>query len=379
MIPYGKQTIEEADLEAVAGVLRSDWLTTGPKVAEFERAVAEFCGIEHAVAVSNGTAALHAAMAALGIGPGDEVVVPAITFVATANAVVYQGGTPVFADIDPETLLVDPGSVESKISDRTKAIVVVDYAGQPCDYDELREIARRHNLPLVSDACHALGATYKGYPAGSLADISIFSFHPVKPLTTAEGGMVVTNNPQLAKKVRIFRNHGITTDFRQREASGSWCYEMVALGFNYRLPDLSCALGLSQLTRLPSWIRRRNEIAAAYDRVFMETDGVRPLVSKPDRTHGYHLYVVTLQGGRNAAYTQLRDAGIGVNVHYMPVYLHPFYRDRGYPVGLCPSAERVFSSILSLPVYPLMTDEQVGEVIGKVCATADRSGQVCFQ
>lgn len=379
MIPYGKQTIEEADLEAVAGVLRSDWLTTGPKVAEFERAVAEFCGIEHAVAVSNGTAALHAAMAALGIGPGDEVVVPAITFVATANAVVYQGGTPVFADINPETLLVDPDSVESKISDRTKAIVAVDYAGQPCDYDELREIARRHNLPLVSDACHALGASYKGCPAGSLADISIFSFHPVKPLTTAEGGMVVTNNPELAGKVRTFRNHGITTDFRQREASGSWCYEMVSLGFNYRLPDLSCALGLSQLARLPSWIRRRNEIAAVYDRAFMETDGVRPLVSKPDRTHGYHLYVVTLQGDRNAAYTQLRDAGIGVNVHYMPVYLHPFYRDRGYPAGLCPAAEKVFSSILSLPVYPLMTDEQVGEVIGKVCATADRSGQVCFQ
>jgi len=364
MIPYGKQTIEEDDFAAVAQVLGSDWLTTGPKVAEFERAVASFCGTAHGVAISNGTSALHAAMAALEIGPGDEVIVPAITFVATANAVVYQGGVPVFADVDPDTLLVDPASVEEKISARTKAIIAVDYAGQPCDYDALRASAR--GIPLVADACHALGATYNDRRVGSLADLSTFSFHPVKPLTTGEGGMIVTSNDEFARRMRVFRNHGITTDFRQRESAGSWDYEMVSLGYNFRLPDLACALGISQLKKLPAWIRRRNEIACQYHRAFADSGTVRALRVEPDRTHGYHLFVVKVSSDRNGAFKKLRAAGIGVNVHYKPVYLHPFYRDRGYRSGLCPVAEKAFASILSLPVFPRMSDADVEEVIARI-------------
>jgi perosamine synthetase len=370
MIPYGKQTIEEDDFAAVAQVLGSDWLTTGPKVSEFERAVANFCGVKHGVAISNGTAALHAAMAALEIGPGDEVIVPAITFVATANAAVYQGGVPIFADVDPETLLIDPASVEEKLSARTKAIVAVDYAGQPCDYETLRALADRRGIPLVADACHALGATYKGRRVGSLADLSTFSFHPVKPLTTGEGGMIVTSDDEFARRVRVFRNHGITTDFRQRESAGSWDYDMVSLGYNLRLPDLACVLGLSQLKKLPSWIARRNEIARQYHAAFSGMENIRPLRAEPDRTHGYHLFVVKVSSDRNELFKNLRAAGIGVNVHYKPVYLHPFYQDKGYRAGLCPVAEKAFSSILSLPVFPKMTDGEVGEVIARITEAA---------
>lgn len=366
VIPYGKQTIGDDDLAAVAEVLRSDWLTTGPKVVEFEREVAEFCGVEHGVAISNGTAALHAAMAAVGIGPGDEVVVPAITFVATANGVLYQGGTPVFADVDPETLLVDPASVAEKITSRTKAIVAVDYAGQPCDYDALQAVAERHGIPLVADACHSLGASYRGRMAGALANLSTFSFHPVKPVTTGEGGMIVTSDVELARRMRIFRNHGITTDFRQRESAGSWDYDMVSLGYNFRLPDLSCALGISQLRKLPEWIERRNHIAVAYHKAFSGSERIRPLVAAADRTHGYHLFVVRVSCDRDEVFRKLRAMGIGVNVHYKPVYLHPFYRSKGYPEGLCPVAEEVFSSVLSLPIYPRMTDAQIAEVIAGI-------------
>jgi len=366
MIPYGKQTVEEDDIAVVSEVLRSDWLTTGPKVVEFERAVAEFCGVEHGVAISNGTAALHAAMAAVGIGPGDEVVVPAITFVATANGVLYQGGTPVFADVDPETLLVDPASVAEKITSRTKAIVAVDYAGQPCDYEALRAVAERHGIPLVADACHSLGASYRGRMAGALADLSAFSFHPVKPVTTGEGGMIVTSDAELARRMRIFRNHGITTDFRQRESAGSWDYDMVSLGYNFRLPDLSCALGISQLRKLPEWIERRNRIAAAYHKAFSGLERIRPLAIAADRTHGYHLFVVRVSCNRDEVFRKLRARGIGVNVHYKPVYLHPFYRSKGYPEGLCPVAEKVFASVLSLPIYPRMTDAQIAEVVAGI-------------
>lgn len=371
MIPYGKQTIEEDDFAAVAEVLSSDWLTTGPKVAEFETAVAGFCGTAYGVAISNGTSALHAAMAALGIGPGDEVIVPAITFVASTNCVVYQGGTPVFADVDPDTLLVNPDSVAEKISPRTKAIVAVDYAGQPCDYDALHALSQRHGIPLVADACHALGASYKGRMAGSLADLSTFSFHPVKPLTTGEGGMILTSSAELADRMRVFRNHGITTDFRQRESTGHWGYEMVSLGYNYRLPDLACVLGISQLRKLPEWILRRNEIAEKYDCAFREFDGVDPLSRKADRSHGFHLYVTRLSFNRDNAFRSLRKRGIGVNVHYMPVYLHPFYREHfGTGPGLCPAAESVWPSIISLPIFPRMTDGQVEEVVAAVKETA---------
>lgn len=365
MIPYGRQNIDETDIEAVVEVLRSDWLTTGPKVKEFEEAFARHVGARHAVALSNGTAALHAAMYALKIGPGDEVIVPAITFVATANAVVYQGATPVFADVDSENLLIDTGRIEERITSKTKAIIAVDYAGHPCDYDELRDVTKRHNLYLVADACHALGGSYRGLPVGSLADLSTFSLHPVKHITTGEGGVVTTTNEEYATRVRLFRNHGITTDHRQRAATGSWFYEMIDLGYNYRLTDFQSALGLSQLNKLAGWVIRRQEIAARYDAAFIDMPSVRPLTTRPYVGHAYHLYVVRLSGiERETVFCDLRASGIGVNVHYVPVYLHPFYRQRlGTSPGLCPAAEKAYEEIISLPMFPGMNDDMVDQVI----------------
>ncbi len=234
-------------------------------------------------------------MYAIGIGSGDEVLVPAMTFAASANCVVYQGGTPVFVDVDPHTLLIDPEQAQAKITPRTKAIIVVDYAGQPCDYDQLRAIADQHDLWLVADACHALGGNYKGRPVGSLADLSTFSLHPVKPITSGEGGMVTTDDLSLARRMRIFRNHGITSDHRQRDQQGSWFYEMVDLGYNYRLTDFQCALGLSQLRKLPGWVARRREIAYRYDAAFAGMTAVQPLAVRPDVVHAYHLYMVRVQ------------------------------------------------------------------------------------
>ncbi len=370
LLPYGRQSIDEADIQAVVEVLRSDWLTTGPAVEEFERAFAEFTGAGHAVAIANGTAALHAAMHALGIGPGDEVIVPAITFVATANAVVYQGGTPVFADVDPATLLLDPADVERKITPRTRAIAAVDYAGQPCDYAALRTLCAPRGLKLVADACHALGGSdADGRPVGSLADVSTFSLHPVKPITTGEGGVITTDDAALAAKMRVFRSHGITTDFRQREKLGAWAYEMASLGFNYRLSDMQCALGLSQLRRLPGWVARRQALAAQYDAAFSNSPALTPLRTRPGVSHGYHLYVVQLAEGldRGAIFRALRAENIGVNVHYLPVYLHPFYRDTlGFSPGLCPRAEAAYPRLLTLPLFPAMTDADVCDVVAAI-------------
>ena len=294
MIPYGRQLLDDTDIKSVIDILTSDWLTTGPKIAEFEKVFAKSVGAKYAIAVSNGTAALHAAMYAIGIKQGDEVIVPTISFAASANCIVFQGGTPVFADVKSDTLLIDPADVKRKITDKTKAIIAVDYAGQPCEYDKLREIAMRHKLFLIDDACHALGGSYKDRRVGSLADLNIFSFHPVKHITTGEGGMITTNNAGFAEKMRVFRNHGITTDHKQREAQGSWYYEMVDLGYNYRLTDFQCALGLSQLSKLSQWIKRRHEIARYYDKAFSEIKEITPLKVRPEVIHAYHLYVVRL-------------------------------------------------------------------------------------
>ena len=372
MIPYGHQSISEADVQAVISTLRSDWITQGPTVERFERAVAEFCGVAHAVAVSSGTAALHAAMAAVGVGPGDEVIVPAMTFVATANCVVYQGATPVFADVGRNDLLMDLASVETLITPRTRAIVAVDYAGQPCNYTALREIAKRHGLVLVADASHSLGATDGGRPVGAMADLTTFSFHPVKPITTGEGGMIVTDDETLAARMRAFRGHGIDRDVQSRSRDGEWRYDMGELGFNYRLTDIQAALGLTQLASLPYWIGRRQEIARRYDHVFAAIEGVQPLARRADVVHGYHLYVVRLDEAavglsRAAMFKALRNHGIGVNVHYLPVYWHSYYRDRyGYEAGLCPVAEVAYEEILSLPIYPELSDNGVDRVIAAV-------------
>jgi len=369
ILPYGRQQIEADDIQAVVDVLNSDWLTTGPKIEEFESSFAAFCGVCEAVAVSSGTAALHAAMHTLDIGPGDEVIVPALTFAATANSVVYQGATPVFADVTPDTLLLDPASVEREVTSRTKAIIAVDYAGQPCDYDILHKIASHHKLALVADACHALGASDKQRPVGSLADISTFSLHPVKPITSGEGGVVTTDNASWARRMRQFRNHGITTDHRQREKEGSWFYEMTELGFNYRLTDFQCALAQSQLKKLPGWVERRQEIAQRYDEFFLECPFIEPLTKRTGVSHAYHLYVIKLDLEelgieRAEVFQKLRDARIGVNVHYVPVYWHPFYREKfGYEKGLCPVTEAAYERILSLPIFPAMNGGDMDAVI----------------
>lgn len=372
LLPYGRQTIEGDDIAAAVTTLQSGWLTTGPQVEAFEDAFAAFVDAEHAVAVSSGTGALHAAYHALGIGASDEVIVPAITFAATANAVRYVGGTPVFADVEPDTLLLDPADVARKITPNTRAIVAVDYAGQPCDYAALRRLADDHDLALVADACHALGASYQGTPVGHLADLSTFSLHPVKPITTGEGGVVTTDRADWAERMQRFRNHGIDRDFRARQADGGWTYGIAELGYNYRLTDVQCAVGLAQLHKLPRWIERRRAIAQRYDEAFAALPFVQPLTLHADRDHAYHLYPVlldldVLDADRRTVFEALQAEGISVNVHYLPVYWHPYYRDTlGIEPGRCPAAEAAYERLLTLPLFPAMTGQDVEDVVTAV-------------
>ena len=371
-IPYGRQCIDEADIQAVIDALRSDWITTGPKVEEFEKAFAVFVGARESVAVSSGTAALHSAMNATGIGPGDEVILPPMTFLATANAIVFQGGIPIFSDVDSSTLLIAPDKVESKITPRTKAIVAVDYAGQPCDYNALKAIADHHGLVLVADACHALGAEYRGEKVGTLADLTVFSFHPVKHITTGEGGMIVTKNHEFAEKMRRFRNHGITADHHKRAEHRTWHYEMADLGYNYRITDFQCALGLSQLRKLPGWISRRRDIAGRYNECLSSIKAVKPLSVRNNIGHAYHLYVIRVDFSRlcvsrTEVFAAMRHAGIGVNVHYIPVHLHPYYRAKfNTRPGMCPVAEHAYEEIISLPIFSSMNDSDIEYVVATV-------------
>jgi perosamine synthetase len=371
LLPYGRQSVDESDIAAVIEVLRSDWLTTGPKVAEFETAWAKRVGARHAVTVNSGTAALHAAVFAAGIGPGDEVIVSPMTFAASANCALYQGGIPVFADVQPDTLNLDPASAERAITPRTRAIVVVDYAGQPADLDQLGEIAAQHNLFLIEDAAHAVGASYKDRMVGAVSHLTTFSTHPVKHVTTGEGGLITTGDSSLVERMRWFRNHGITTDHRQRADKGDWYYEMVALGYNYRLPDINCALGLSQLRRLDGWLDRRREIVARYCEALAELPAVQPLAVRPDRKPAWHIYPVLLdlthlRVDRTQVFAALRAENIGVNVHYIPIYWHPYYAKRGYQCGQCPVAEDAYERLITLPIFPAMTDQDVFDVIAAV-------------
>lgn len=375
-IPYSRQSIDTYDIEAVVEALKSDWLTTGPMVERFEERLADYVGSRYAVAVSNGTAALHTALAAAGVGPGDEVIVPAMTFVATANAAVFQGATPVFCDVDPEMLLINPNLVSDLITSKTKAVIAVDYTGQPCDYERLQSISRENGLVLVADACHSLGGAYQGKRVGSLADLNAFSFHPAKHITTGEGGMVTTDNIEYATQMRQFRNHGITMDHNQRAKEGTWFYEMKGLGFNYRLSDVQCALGLSQLAKQPDWIARRQEIAHRYHQAFEGHGLVRPLSFRNLEEHAYHLYVVRVVHNRDQVFKLLRQAGIGVNVHYIPVHLHPFYRNNfKTKEGQCPVAEGAFREIMSLPMFPTLSDADQTRVIEAVWEAAGQMGQ----
>jgi len=371
-LPYGRQSVDEADIQAVVEVLRSDWLTTGPKVAEFEEAFAARVGAAHAVSFSSGTAALHAAAFAAGLKCGDEAITTPMTFAATANCVLYQGATPVFADVRRDTLNLDPEQIEKKISPRTRAILPVDYAGHPAELTPILEIARRHGLTVIEDACHALGAEYGGRRVGSTADMTVFSFHPVKHITTGEGGMVATNNPQFAETLRRFRNHGISTDARQRQSAGQWHYEMVLLGFNYRLPDIVCALGIQQLKRLDANLARRRGIAALYTAAFREISGVIPPTVRAEVNPAWHLYPIRLDlekltADRAQIFRALRAENIGVNVHYIPVHLHPYYRERfGYKGGEFPVAEDGYARLISLPMFHSMGSQDADDVIGAV-------------
>ena len=371
-LPYGRQSIDEADIRAVVDVLRSDWLTTGPKVGEFEEAFAARVGAAHAVSFNSGTAALHAAAFAAGLKAGDEAVTTPLTFAATANCVLYQGATPLFADICRDTLNIDPEQVSSRISSRTRAVLPVDYAGHPADMTTITDIARRHGLTMIEDGCHALGAEYGGRRVGSIADMTVFSFHPVKHVTTGEGGMVTTDHPQFAETLRRFRNHGISSEARQRQNAGQWHYEMVLLGFNYRLPDIVCALGIEQLKRLDANLARRREIAAQYTAAFREIAGVVPPAVRPEVNPAWHLYPIRLDlekltADRAQIFRALRAENIGVNVHYIPVHLHPYYRDHfGYHGGEFPVAEDAYSRLISLPMFHAMTDQDVKDVIAAV-------------
>ena len=375
-LPYGRQFVDEADIQAVVDVLRSDWLTTGPKVSEFEEAFAARVGASYAVTFSSGTAALHAGAFAAGLKSGDEAITTPMTFAATANCVLYLGATPVFADVSRDTLNLDPDQVRKKISAKTRAILPVDYAGHPADLTSIIEIARQQGLVVIEDACHALGAEYGGQRVGGIADMTVFSFHPVKHITTGEGGMVTTNDPKLAETLRRFRNHGISSDARQRQSAGQWHYEMVLLGFNYRLPDIVCALGRQQLKKLDANLARRREIAGEYSRAFQGVPGVVPPCVRTDTSPAWHLYPIRLDleklsADRAQIFRALRAENIGVNVHYIPVHMHPYYRERfGYKGGEFPVAENAYARLISLPMFHAMTDGDVGDVIAatsKVC------------
>jgi UDP-4-amino-4,6-dideoxy-N-acetyl-beta-L-altrosamine transaminase len=369
LLPYGRQSIGEEDIQAVVNVLRSDWLTTGPKVAEFEEAFAAWVGAKHAVSFSSGTAALHGAAFAAGLKAGDEAITTPMTFAATANCVLYQGATPVFADVSPDTLNLDPEQVAERITDRTKAVLAVDYAGHPADLDAIHDVAASEGCIVIEDASHAPGAEYERRRAGSIADMTVFSFHPVKHLATGEGGMVTTNRADFAETLRRFRNHGISSDARQRQSVGQWHYEMVLLGFNYRLTDIACSLGLSQLKKLDENLARRREIAARYTAAFRDLEGVTVPAVRTDVKPAWHLYPIRvnlekLTTDRGEIFRALRAENIGVNVHYIPVHLHPYYRDRfGYAAGAYPIAEEAYARLISLPMFHGMTDEDVGDVI----------------
>lgn len=377
-LPYARQWVEEDDIAAVCEVLRGDWLTTGPAVAEFEREFARRVGAAYAVAVSSGTAALHAACAAAGVGRGDEVITSPLTFAASANCALFLGARPVFADVDPRTYNISPEEIEKKITPQTKAVIPVHFTGQPCDLDPIHALARRHNLTVIEDAAHALGAEYKGRPVGGLSDLTIFSFHPVKHITTGEGGMVTTNDEETYRWLLLFRNHGITRDRRELvEDHGPWYYEMQDLGYNYRLTDIQAALGLSQLKKLDRFLKRRREIAARYSEAFAALPEVEVPYQAPYAASAWHLYVLALRPerlrkSRREIFEALRAENIGVNVHYFPVYRHPYYRWLGDPDSCslhgfyCPHAEEIYRRIITLPLFPAMTDGDVEDVVRAV-------------
>jgi len=359
-IPYGRQSIDDGDIAAVVQALKSDYLTTGPKVGEFEASLSKYVGATHAIAVNTGTAALDIAVGALQLPEGSEIITTPFTFVASANCCLYNGCRPVFADIDAKAYNLDPDAVKKKITKKTKAIIYVDYAGQPCKIDELKEIADSHGLKLIEDAAHALGAEYKGKRVGSFADITCFSFHPVKHITTGEGGAATTENAELAGRMRMLRNHGIDKTPSER---ATYEYDMKMLGRNYRITDFQCALGISQLSRIAGNLKRREEIAKLYGKLLSGMPITLPYVS-PDVRHAWHLYTILLDGkiSRDRVFEGMRKRGIGVNVHYIPSYKFSYYQKLGYGKSECKVTEDVYARILTLPMYHSLKDDEVATV-----------------
>src|SRR4051812_48894045 len=370
-LPYGRQSISEEDIQAVVDVLRGDWLTTGPAVQQFETDLAAHTGGTHAVAVTSGTAALHVAYAAAGIKPGDEVVASPMTFVATAATAALFGAKVVFADVEPDTGNLSVEAAKAAVTDRTKVVAAVDYAGHPAELDALAEVAHHAGALLLEDAAHSVGGSWQGRAVGSIADLTTFSFFPTKNLTTAEGGAVVTPREDLLDRARKFRNHGLVRDRAEQRYpdEGGWHQEVHEFGLNYRLPDVLCALGSSQLTRLAEFKKRRAEIHARYNAALADVDGVATPPSRPGADPVWHLYPLrVLEGRRKALFEHLRGVGIGVQVNYIPVYWHPVFEDLGYRRGLCPNAEAYYEQELSLPLFPSLTDADVDRVVDAVRA-----------
>ncbi len=369
-LPYARQYVDEDDCRAVDAVLKSDFLTTGPMAKEFETEIADYVGAEYAVAFANGTAALHAACYAAGIKSGDEVITTPITFAASSNCILYMGATPVFADINSETFNIDPEQIAKKITSKTRAIIPVDYTGQVVDIDAIKDIIKGKDIILIEDAAHSLGTKYKGSPVGGLVDMTEFSFHPVKTITTGEGGMITTNNKEYYIKLMNFRSHCITRDKSQmaNKDGDYWYYEQIDLGFNYRITDFQCALGISQMKKLSWFIERRKEIVSKYNEAFKNLKGVILQRNAEFSDTVNHLYVLKLDLGmlkadRKEIFNAFHAENIGVHVHYIPVYWLPFYQKLGYPKGLCPNAEELYSCMLTVPLYPAMSDIDVNDVI----------------
>lgn len=371
-IPYGKQYIDADDIESVNEVLTSSYLTTGPKVDEFEKKLCKLTGAKYAVAISNGTAALHAACIAAGISKGDEVITTPITFAASANCILYCGGTPVFADINSDTWNIDPNKIEEKITDKTKAVIAVDFTGQAVQIKEIREICERNNLIFIEDAAHSIGTEYNGVPVGAHADLTTFSFHPVKTITCGEGGAILTNNEEYYKKMMLFRSHGITRDEGLlTHIPFSGYNEQITLGFNYRMTDFQASLGISQLKKLNQFSKRRKEIVNIYNEAFSLFPEIitQKEIEESDTTR--HLYIIRINSkklkvGRDDIYKALNAENVGLQVHYIPVYFHPYYQELGYQKGLCPNAEALYEEIMTIPLYYSMSDEDVESVIEAV-------------
>lgn len=371
-LPYGRQWIDEDDVQAVVKVLNGNYLTTGPAVSNFEKNFAKYVNADYAVAFSNGTAALHGACYVAGIGEGDEVITTPMTFASSANCILYQGATPVFVDICNDTYNIDPKKIKEKISSKTKAIIPVDFTGQPADLNEIKKIANEHNLIVIEDAAHAVGATYEEKKVGTISDMTMFSFHPVKHITTGEGGIITTNNKEYYENLIQFRSHGITRDNdKLLENHGPWYYEMQFLGYNYRMNDIQAALGTSQLKKSDKFVETRRHYASLYNESFSKVSQLKIPYQSSNRDSSWHLYIIRLEldqlnGTRRDIFEALQKENIGVNVHYIPVHYQPFYKNLGYEKDILPIAEKLYEEIISLPLFPKMQEKDVRDVISAV-------------